>query len=282
MGVRLSVRSCWASRTDADAVYELEQTRIVIGRGRGADVRLPHRSVSVRHATIEQSGARYAIVDHATTNRTSVKGTRVVHGRHKRVAREAREGCEARLDPILTVLTGPREGDMISVPEGPSRLVLGRGEDADITLPDEDASRLHAELEVDLDGVLLRDLESKNGTRVGDRAIDTHRLRDREEFSVGATLLRFEDPAATHVAQLEEGEDEATTPPSWADIQPPPPEPEEEEDATLVDAEQAPAALQPPKPAPVRRVAVADMVIYVLAAAVFAVSLLGLFWILRG
>lgn len=318
MGVRLSVRSCWASRNDADAVYELELTRIVIGRGRGADVRLPHRSVSVRHATIELSGARYAIVDHETTNGTSVQGTRVVPGRQKplrdgdriemggfslvfqsgiavgqatssertaslarRLAREALEAREDRLDPTLTILNGPREGETVTLPEPPSRLVLGRGEDVDITLPDEDASRAHAEVQVDLDGVLLRDLESKNGTHLDERAVEEHRLVDREEFRIGGTLIRFEDPAAEHVAELESGEDTSTTPPSWQDIQPPPPDPEEEEDATLVDADEPPPQLQPPAPPPVRRVAALDMVIYVLAAVVFAVSLLGLFWILR-
>ncbi|MFK7987269.1 MAG: FHA domain-containing protein [Sandaracinaceae bacterium] len=318
MGVRLSVRSCWASRNDADAVYELDLTRIVIGRGRGADVRLPHRSVSVRHATIELSGARYTLVDHETTNGTSVQGTRVVPGREKplrdgdriemggfsivfqsgiavgeatssertaslarRLAREALEAREDRLDPIVTILNGAREGEVVNLPEPPSRLVLGRGDDVDITLPDEDASRAHAELEVDLDGVMLRDLESKNGTHVGEHPVEAHRLKDREEFRIGATLLRFEDPASAHVTELEGGDDASTTPPSWQDIQPPPLDPEQEEDATLVDADEPSPQLQPPAPPPVRRVAALDMVIYVLAAAVFAVSLLGLFWILR-
>ena len=46
-------------------------------------------------------------------------------------------------------------------------LVLGRDDDADITLRDDSVSRRHAELSVSPEGVLVRDLGSKNGTFVG-------------------------------------------------------------------------------------------------------------------
>ena len=88
MGVRLLVRSCWAARAAGgeggsvdDAVYEFDQSRVVIGRGRGADVRLPHRAVSVRHASIELDGTRYVVVDHGATNGTRVQGVRIVPDR---------------------------------------------------------------------------------------------------------------------------------------------------------------------------------------------------------
>jgi len=325
MGVRLRVRSCWASRSESDVVYELEQTRILIGRGRGADVRLPHRTVSVRHATIELDGIRYALVDHETTNGTAVGGARVVPGRKKplrsgdrieiggfaivfesgiavslptsgertaslarRLAREALADPDARLDPFLTVLNGPREGEVVPLPVPPDRLVLGRGEDADLVLPDEDASRAHAEVELDLDGATLRDLSSKNGTLLGGLPIQEARLVDRDEFQVGATILRFEDPADAKVVSLESGEDDAGEAPSWEEVAPLPPEPEAPEaDATIADddpsqdAPSAARALSEPKPSR-SGVAAADMVIYVLAAAVFAVSALGLIWLLRG
>ena len=83
VGLRLHVRSLWASGSDVDAVFEFDQTRITIGRGRGADVRLPHRSVSLRHATIEHRRGGYVVVDHGTTNGTRVQGSRIVPGRDK-------------------------------------------------------------------------------------------------------------------------------------------------------------------------------------------------------
>ena len=46
-------------------------------------------------------------------------------------------------------------------------LVLGRDDDADVTLRDDSVSRRHAELSVGPEGVVVRDLGSKNGTFVG-------------------------------------------------------------------------------------------------------------------
>ncbi|MCZ7682551.1 MAG: FHA domain-containing protein [Sandaracinaceae bacterium] len=86
MGVRLHVRSLWGPRTGEEVVYEFDQDRILLGRGRGADVCLPHRAVSLRHASIELSGARYAIVDHGSTNGTRVGGARLVPGAPSRSA----------------------------------------------------------------------------------------------------------------------------------------------------------------------------------------------------
>ncbi|MCB9600081.1 MAG: sigma 54-interacting transcriptional regulator [Sandaracinus sp.] len=46
-------------------------------------------------------------------------------------------------------------------------VVLGRDDDADVTLRHESVSRRHAELRLDAEGVFVRDLQSKNGTWVG-------------------------------------------------------------------------------------------------------------------
>lgn len=313
MGVRLLVRSCWASGSEGDRVYEFDQARITIGRGRGADVRLPHRAVSVRHATIEQSGTGYALTDHDTTNGTLVQGARVVGGRQKplrdgdrielggfsivfvagvavttvtseeRTAslarRLARDSLDAEtLAPSLTVLNGPSEGTRVTLPEPPARLVLGRGETCDLTLDDADLSREHAEVEVGLDGVRVRDLASKNGVWLGERRVDERLLADRDEITVGATVLRFEDPAASEVVALEGGDDVSVEVPRWVEPDPEPPPVAEEPPPPDAPPPEPPKAAPSPKGG---TVAPADMVIYVLASVVFAVSILGLLWLLR-
>ena len=83
MGVRISVSPRDRAPGVEDAVYEFDQDRIRIGRGAGADVALPHRSVSVKHATIEQQKGRYVILDHGATNGTRVNGQRIVPERAK-------------------------------------------------------------------------------------------------------------------------------------------------------------------------------------------------------
>ena len=331
MGVRLLVRSCWASGSIEDAVYEFDQTRIVIGRGRGADVRLPHRAVSVRHASIELEGTRYVVTDHGATNGTRVQGVRIVPDRPKplrdgdrievggfalvfqsgvttvrstsgertsslarRLARETLP-TEDTLEPFVTILNGPREGDVVTLPPPPARVRVGRGEECELHLPDADASREHAELEVGLDGVIVRDLGSKNGVLLGARKVAERILADRDELQIGNTLIRFEDPAAAHVDALESVEDEAVEPPSWEEVAPPaadtpeaaadgssPEDPQREEPFAedLAPGNTEPAPI-PAQRARGRTVSAADMVIYVLASVVFAISVMGLFWLLQ-
>lgn len=313
MGVRLHVRSSWASRSDDDVVYEFDQDRILIGRGRGADVCLPNRAVSVRHASIELRGNAYALIDHGSTNGTRVSDARVVPGRPKplrdsdridiggftivfragvavaaptsseRTASLARRllrdpASDEALRPAITVLNGPGEGERVELPDAPARFVIGRGEHCDLVLRDADASREHVEIEVAPEGARARDLGSKNGFLVAGRRAAERVLDDRDELRVGQTVLRFEDPAGARVRELEQGEDTTYEPPAPVETAK---EPVEATDlAPPDDADDEPPP-PPPAPRPRASIAPADMVIYVLASVVFAVSVLGLVWLLR-
>src|SRR5690606_79886 len=180
--------------------------RILIGRGRGADVCLPSRTVSIRHATIELSARGYTILDHDSTNGTRVSGALLVPGRPKALrdgdridvggfilvfrsgvavtaptssertaslarslARRASVPGEDALRPVITIANGPRKGARFPLPDAPSRIVVGRDEVCDVSVPDADASREHAEVLVTAEGVRVRDLGSKNGIVVGGR-----------------------------------------------------------------------------------------------------------------
>ncbi|MGD8375921.1 MAG: FHA domain-containing protein [Acidobacteriota bacterium] len=88
----------------------------------------------------------------------------------------------------LAVLSGPDQGTMIPVLQ--PRLVIGRS-DADVILADPEISRRHAVLEVYGDRFIVRDLNSTNGTFVGDRRITAEELESQEEFRVGTSRLMF-------------------------------------------------------------------------------------------
>lgn len=74
---------------------------------------------------------------------------------------------------------------------------IGRGEDNDLCIDDELASRSHAVIEcISKDGAspctwLLRDLGSTNGTLVKDRRISVHVLSEGEVLRIGKTFLKF-------------------------------------------------------------------------------------------
>ena len=64
------------------------------------------------------------------------------------------------------------------------RTVLGRSRDADIFIPDQWLSRMHAEILMDRGGLVIADLGSKNGTLVNGR-----RLRKKESLSDGDAIV---------------------------------------------------------------------------------------------
>ena len=57
--------------------YPLTARRVVLGRSRECDIRIPDANVSRRHAEVRQEGATHWVVDLGSTNGTEVNGRRV-------------------------------------------------------------------------------------------------------------------------------------------------------------------------------------------------------------
>lgn len=88
----------------------------------------------------------------------------------------------------VAILSGPRKGDAV-VLERP-RLTFGRqGGGADLELPDADISRSHAAVECHGARIVPRDLDSRNGTFVGDQRVSRRQIEDRTEFNLGRTTF---------------------------------------------------------------------------------------------
>ena len=85
------------------------------------------------------------------------------------------------------------DGKSISI--GPAALTVGRSPAASLTLNDPHVSALHCELRATARGVLLRDLGSTNGTRVGGVAVSEVWLEESARIRLGDSELAFQ-PAA--------------------------------------------------------------------------------------
>ena len=73
-----------------------------------------------------------------------------------------------------------------------SRLLIGRESKNDISVHDINASRTHAELRLDQQGVwVLTDLGSTNGTFVNGREIASHPLSEGDRITIGMTNFVF-------------------------------------------------------------------------------------------
>ncbi len=310
MAVRLVVRH--VDRPTAPAAswtYEFEQARVAIGRGAGADVRLPDLAVSEHHATLEHRGEAWTLRDEGSTNGTRVNGVELVAQRARalsdgdaielgsfilgfesgavtsgvtspeRTASLARRmlrdllGADspAALPPRIVVIEGPDVGLSLSLPEPPASVVLGRGEEAALALADPDTSRAHCELVRDEDGVSLHDLASKNGVLVNGKPARTRRLKDGDTIHIGATLVRFQDPAEQALRGLSGKPDTPVTRTKKVDLAPP------ETPAASASASPKPSvAAADPAPTPTSSM---DALVYVLSALILTASVLGLLWL---
>src|SRR5262245_24517722 len=86
----------------------------------------------------------------------------------------------------LAVISGPAAGTIYAI-EKP-RIVIGR-QDADFVLEDPEISRHHSAIEVAGERVTLLDLDSTNGTFLGEQQIRVAPLANQQEFSIGGSTL---------------------------------------------------------------------------------------------
>jgi predicted component of type VI protein secretion system len=311
MGVRFVVRSCEGKKPRTEIEFPFEQARIVLGRGSSADVRIPHRTVSEFHATVQMRGDAWMLADASSTNGTKLNGQPLQGDRARRLhesdlielgayvlsfhtgvfvpepvsaertaelaRRLLRDAYGARAQamaaPRLCVVSGPETGKVFEIAPAPSRAMIGRKAGCQLALPADDVALEHAEVVHDQDGVLIRSV-GDHTFRVGGHVQRSRRLRDGDEVSVGETRLLFEEPAQVAIEALKNEPDLAF---GGART---------ETDATAAApaAEPSRSGLEPisgfqPQPASGR--SDADLLIYALAAIVLIASTLGLLVLLR-
>ncbi len=73
-------------------------------------------------------------------------------------------------------------------------LIIGRNKINDIVIDNLAISKQHAKIESDGNGFLYVDLQSENGSFLGDQLIKSHWLNDGDEISIGKHHLRFLNP----------------------------------------------------------------------------------------
>lgn len=100
-----------------------------------------------------------------------------------------------RFDACLLGLAGRDMGRRFLLAQ--RKVTLGRSDQADVTIDDDDASRIHCEILSLPVGVALHDLSSTNGTFVNGQRIERHLLNDGDQIQIGRSVFRF--TRANHV-----------------------------------------------------------------------------------
>jgi len=94
--------------------------------------------------------------------------------------------------PAFLIVLDPPAGHHVVRLDPEGKCTLGRGPGNSVVLQDERSSRCHAEVVASADGWLLRDLGSRNGTRVGDEAISgDHPLSSGDTIRIGGTQIIY-------------------------------------------------------------------------------------------
>jgi ABC transport system ATP-binding/permease protein len=222
-----------------------EGSDIVIGRHHDATIELPFPAISGQHARFFRDDRGYHIEDLGSANGSRLGERRLLpHVAEaiavgevidlagvalrfeseiptaspiaagegtatlaRRLVHDLFEACPPTECARLVVVAGPALGRELTLATSGRVFRIGRGEQCDLSLADDDVSREHATFERGDEGIIVRDLGSKNGVEVEGRLVDGVRcLRDGEIVCVGKTRLRVVDPEDRYLRQMEEGD----------------------------------------------------------------------------
>ena len=89
----------------------------------------------------------------------------------------------------LVCLTGTSKGETYVLTG--NRIVIGRGEKADIRLNDTKSSREHAEITKVGSNWVATDLGSQNGIMVNDKKVTQAQLSEGDKLIIGQTVFKF-------------------------------------------------------------------------------------------
>jgi len=213
----------WKLRIDDDqanrAMVNLVRDEYTIGRSEENTIRLTERTVSRRHAKLIRRNAAWFIAPLSESQKTMVDGeavhkeTALTHGV---VIRIGDYRLELRDDAIKGTRSDPRAATQPAVPRGqfgaePNRfvvldgptpgtqyplfkrsLLIGRGEECDISLNDTSVSRVHAEINRTETGTYdIVDRGSSNGVRVNGNDVQKHHLEGGDMVELGDVVLRY-------------------------------------------------------------------------------------------
>ena len=214
---KLTIEDDQASKT----VVHLVRDDYTIGRAEENTVRLTERNISRRHARLTKPGERWLLLDLTSYNGCYVNGQRVSE-KHEIVHGDLVQLGDYRLqvlddsivDPVtfdkaVTMPAAPRSQALLGQPDrlvmvaGPTvgaefpltqdqPLVVGRGEECDVSINHPSVSRVHAEIQPLGDGRYeIVDRESANGVRVNGVELPRSLLDARDVIELGDVILKF-------------------------------------------------------------------------------------------
>ncbi len=225
-------------------MHECLEDVISIGRMDNNVIVLPSRGVSRQHAQIIQVDDNYFIIDLGSGNGTLLNGIEIrPHEKNLlrnndlisidiynlrfnttdkaleksfneeitesdileiKLLKKVIKALDKENIPSLEVLNGVAEGKKFFLSDEINEITIGRDPSCEFSINEFVISRKHAKISKRWGGIVIRDLESKNGTFVNNRRIVEEFLHDGDRIALGTIVLIFRNPQEINLAQLAE------------------------------------------------------------------------------
>ena len=182
----------------------------LIGNAKDCDIRVAKETVSGHHCRLVQQANTYTLEDLGSTNGTHVSGVRLAPGQPIRIAYgtpvklgrqvdmpwppetsspPALQTTRSPLPPVAPPPPAPRlVPNPTPIPTPGRPITIGRSPDSDVQIDLPNVSWKHAIITVENGGYVLEDLNSRNGTAIGELHNRIRRavLRPTDEVYLGA------------------------------------------------------------------------------------------------
>jgi ABC transport system ATP-binding/permease protein len=223
-------------------VVNLVRDEYSIGRAETNTVRLTERNISRTHALLRRNGSGWLVEDRSSYNGCFVNGVRVGEA-HRLDHGDLVQLGDYRLEVVdetisagfqnrgvsdsgalskgqsllgqpdrLVMLAGPTPGVEYAL-TGP-RIVIGRGEECDVSINHASVSRVHAEIHALGDGRYeLLDRESANGIRVNGAELQRSLIDSRDTIELGDVVLKYIPAGQIYRAGADESQQVAAVAP---------------------------------------------------------------------
>lgn len=179
--------------------YPLDKTEISIGRAPGSDVVINHPAVSGHHLTLTHSPDGMTITDLNSTNGTQLNGQRIQPG----APHPVRFGDVLRIGDLTgnwvsLVLQSALGEAPRALSLGPldlanqTQVIIGRDPQAYLHLNHPTVSYRHAQLVQQAGGLVIKDLNSTNGTFVNGQRVSQVMLKTGDQIQVGPFRLVYD------------------------------------------------------------------------------------------
>ena len=202
-------------------VLPLSRGEYTIGRDAENTIRLTERNISRKHMVLRKDGTDWVVEDLSSYNGCFVNGLRV-SGNHPLHDGDLLQVGDYRIELLNEAATEDQEQDAdaaaaaapppvsrlaalpdrLVVVDGPSagtehpldkeKVIIGRAEDADISINHNSVSRIHAEITTITAGTYeIVDCGSSNGVRINGIKLERRVIEDDDEIELGDVRLRF-------------------------------------------------------------------------------------------